>query len=96
MPDQSTRHPWKRRLNQHPFASLMVANFCFFMGFATFFLLPKYLITELGASDRQVGTIMAAYGLCMVACLPFIGSGSDRHGRRPFLIAGAGLLGLTA
>lgn len=86
----------KALLEKHAFASLMVGNFCFFMGFATFFLLPKYLITVLGAQEGQVGAIMASYGLVMVACLPAIGRGSDRYGRRPFLILGAALLGLTA
>ena len=79
-----------------PFAILMVANFCFFMGFATFFLLPKYLITELGTTEGQVGLLMAGYGISMIACLPWVGVGSDRHGRRPYLILGAGLLALTA
>jgi hypothetical protein len=31
----------------------MAANFCFFTGFATFFLLPKYLGTVLGAREGQ-------------------------------------------
>ena len=87
---------WRALFEKHAFASLMTANFSFFMGFATFFLLPKYLITVLQAQEAQVGTIMACYGLVMVACLPAIGSGSDRHGRRPFLILGAVLLGTTA
>jgi len=66
------------------------------MGFATFFLLPKYLITELGAAEREVGLLMAGYGISMIACLPWVGRGSDRHGRRPYLLLGAGLLTLTA
>lgn len=83
-------------VSSHPFAALMVANFCFFMGFATFFLLPKYLITELGAAERDVGLLMAGYGISMIGCLPWVGRGSDRHGRRPYLLLGAGLLMLTA
>lgn len=96
MPARSALTRWKAPLEKHAFASLMAANFCFFMGFATFFLLPKYLITVLGAQEGQVGAIMASYGLVMVACLPAIGGGSDRYGRRPFLILGAVLLGATA
>lgn len=96
MPARSALARWKAPLEKHAFASLMAANFCFFMGFATFFLLPKYLITVLGAREGQVGAIMAGYGLVMVACLPAIGVGSDRYGRRPFLILGAVLLGATA
>lgn len=96
MPARSALARWKAPLEHHPFASLMAANFCFFMGFATFFLLPKYFITALGAEEGQVGAIMAGYGLVMVACLPAIGSGSDRYGRRPFLILGAVLLGASA
>ena len=80
----------------HAFAALTAANFCFFMGFATFFLLPKYLMIELDAAEREVGLLMAGYGISMIACLPWVGVGSDRHGRRPYLLFGAGLLALTA
>lgn len=96
MPHPAAARALKSPFSSHPFAALMVANFCFFMGFATFFLLPKYLITELGAAEREVGLLMAGYGVSMIACLPWVGVGSDRHGRRPYLLLGAGLLALTA
>lgn len=72
MPSPAAARALKSPFSSHPFAALMVANFCFFMGFATFFLLPKYLITELGAAEREVGLLMAGYGVSMIACLPWV------------------------
>ncbi|MDY6942732.1 MAG: MFS transporter [Pseudomonadota bacterium] len=77
------------------FPTLLVANVSFFMGFTTFFLLPKYMVTELGATEAQVGWVMASYGGLAIASLPFVGNLSDRLGRRPFLLLGATILGLT-
>lgn len=76
-----------------PFLVTTVANFCFFMSFATYFLLPLH-IQALGGSKAWIGAVMGAAGLASLLVMPAIGLSLDRWGRRPFLIAGA--LGMTA
>jgi len=83
-------------LTSPAFIALVFANVAWFLGFATFFLLPKFLVTELNATEQQVGWIMASFGLLSVTALPVVGSFSDRLGRRPFLLAGASILGGTS
>ncbi len=78
------------------FALAMLANVCWFMAFATFFLLPKFLITELDASEAQVGWVMASFGIFSIAALPFVGGLTDRFGRRPFLFIGALVMAASA
>ena len=42
-------------------------------------------------AEGLLALLMAGYGISMIACLPWVGRGSDRHGRRPYLLLGAGL-----
>jgi len=69
-----------------------IANFFFFLNFASFFLLPLY-IRALGGSESVVGAAMGMAGLAALAILPVVGLSIDRLGRRLFLILGA--IGMT-
>jgi MFS family permease len=76
-----------------PFLLTTVANFFFFLNFASFFLLPLY-VRELGGSESVVGAAMGTAGLASLGVLPFVGLSIDRLGRRLFLVLGAA--GMTA
>lgn len=76
-----------------PFLRATLANFFFFLNFASFFLLPLF-IRSLGGSEAQIGAVMGTAGLSSLLVLPLVGLTIDRFGRRTFLIAGA--CGMTA
>ncbi|HVM98156.1 MAG TPA: MFS transporter [Candidatus Acidoferrales bacterium] len=80
------------RLFAGPFALVTVANFFFFLNFASFFLLPLY-VKSLGGSEATVGLVMGTGGLAALIILPLIGSIIDRFGRRRFFVAGT--IGMT-
>lgn len=64
------------------------ANFLFFTGLAGFVLLPLHL-RHLGASDGQLGLIMACYSGTAIVTQPVVGAWVDRGGHRAFLVTGA-------
>jgi len=70
-----------------PFARVTVANFFFFLNFASFFLLPLY-VKSLGGSEAMVGAVMGTGGMAALIVLPFIGLALDRFGRRRFFVVG--------
>jgi MFS family permease len=71
-----------------PFLRATLANFFFFLNFASYFLLPLFL-HDLGASEGAIGAVMGSAGLASLLVLPLVGVTIDRVGRRPFLLAGA-------
>ena len=77
------------RLLTPGFTRLLVAQACFGYAFSSYFLLPKYLVTQLHAGPAEIGHVTALYGLFVVCCLPAMGVVVDRFGRRDFLTAGA-------
>jgi MFS family permease len=90
--------PARRRrtpLLTRSFAVLMLSQASFGYAFSSFFLLPKFLVTQLAASPRDVGLAMAIYGLAALACIPAMGVAVDRFGRRDFLTAGSLLMAAT-
>ena len=76
-----------------PFLRTTLANFFFFLSFASYFLLPLH-IRALGGAESAVGAVMGAAGLASLAVLPLVGLSIDRLGRRVFLMLGAA--GMTA
>lgn len=78
------------------FVALLLAQAAFGYAFATFFLLPKFLTTELGAGPERIGLVMASFGATSVIAIPLVGSLVDRLGRRRFMTAGALLMAATA
>jgi len=77
------------------FLRVTVANFFFFLNFASFFLLPLYL-EALGADRSTVGAIMGTQGLAALCFLPVVAAWIDRLGRRGFLLCGSGGMALAA
>lgn len=75
------------RLVSGPFARVTVANFLFFLNFASFFLLPLH-VKALGGTETTVGLVMGSSGMASLLVLPFVGIGIDRFGRRRFFVAG--------
>jgi MFS family permease len=71
-----------------PFLLTTVANFFFFLSFASYFLLPLH-VRALGGTESVVSAVMGASGLASLAVLPLVGLSIDRLGRRLFLILGA-------
>jgi MFS family permease len=76
-----------------PFARVTIANFFFFLNFASFFLLPLY-VKALGGSETTVGVVMGTGGTATLLTLPLVAVMIDRVGRRRFLILGT--IGMTA
>src|SRR5262249_47732618 len=76
-----------------PFARVTVANFFFFLNFASFFLLPLY-VRSLGGSETTVGAVMGTTSAASLLVMPLIGMALDRFGRRRFLVLGT--TGMTA
>ena len=74
------------------FLRLTVANFCFFMTFATFFLLPLH-VRALGGSEQTVGFVMGSLGVLSLAGVFVVGLLIDRVGCRVFLRTG--LVGMS-
>ncbi|MHB1327280.1 MAG: MFS transporter [Gemmatimonadales bacterium] len=65
------------------------------VGFAIIFpLLPFYAI-ELDASPFAIGWIMASFSVAQLASAPLWGRISDRHGRRPAVLAGLAASGIA-
>jgi MFS family permease len=94
MPEGKSDPP-ARRLLTPGFVRLLVAQACFGYAFSNYFLLPKFLVTELGAGPIEIGQITAWFGLFVVVFLPAMGVLVDRFGRRDFLTAGALLMALA-
>jgi MFS family permease len=83
------------RLRTAQFTRVTVANFCFFMTFASFFLLPLH-VRALGGSERVIGFAMGMTGLSGLLSVFVIGTLLDRFGRRIFLLGGIGSMAVAS
>lgn len=88
--------PMKARLLTPRLATLLVAQACFGYAFSSFFLLPKFLATELGVGPAAIGLLNAAYGVAAVVSMFTMGVLVDRFGRRRFLTAGGLLMAVAS
>jgi MFS family permease len=79
-----------------PFIELVVAQALFGFAYATFLLLPKLLAVSYGATAREIGFVMAAFGVVSLATIPLVGPVVSRLGRRRTLILGNLLLAGSA
>jgi MFS family permease len=77
------------------FVRVIAANFCFFLTFASFFLLPLH-IRALGGSERTIGLVMGTAGVAGLAVVLVAGWLLDRFGRRPFLLGGLATMSLSS
>jgi MFS family permease len=77
------------------FYLVIAANFFFFAGFQwTFATLPGS-IQELGGDAAQIGLAFGLFSLSAVIARPGVGWLVDRWGRKPVLLAGAAIFGLS-
>src|SRR6266566_2298934 len=77
------------------FARLTAANFCFFLTFASFFLLPLH-VRALGGTERTIGLVMGTSGLAGLVSVLAVGALLDRFGRRIFLLGGIATMSAAA
>ncbi|HEY6879607.1 MAG TPA: MFS transporter [Polyangiales bacterium] len=77
------------RLFDREFVRLLLANAAFQYGFASFFLLPKFMTQELGAGASEIGALAAAFGVAVVAAVPITGRLLNVLGHRRVLLLGA-------
>jgi MFS family permease len=91
---QSTTRPTVLFL-RGPFGRVMLANFAFFLNFASFFLLPLF-VKELGGSEATVGWVMGTGGLATLLTLPAVALWIDRVHRRLVFQTGAVIMTLAA
>ena len=78
-----------------PFARVTVANFFFFLNFASFFLLPLHL-KALGATEGVVGSVMGTTQAASLVATLLVGTVIDRVGRRRFFVLGTAGMTLAA
>ncbi len=90
-PLPSAPHSSVKTLLRGPFLRVTLANFSFFLCFASFFLLPKHL-HAIGAREDQIGDIMAVFGFSATPLTPLVGVLVDRYRLRPFFLGGSLLM----
>jgi MFS family permease len=73
------------------FLRVTLANFCFFLTFASFFLLPLH-VRALGGSERTVGFVMGTNGVAGLVSVFALGPVLDRVDRVRFLRAGLAIM----
>ncbi len=78
------------------FVALLLAQASFGFAFSSFFLLPKYVATELAGGPAAIGAVTAAFYVTAVLLQPTMGILVDRSGRRGFMTAGALLMAVAS
>lgn len=71
------------------FVRVLLLQFVFGAAFSVYFLLPKFLATELSANAATMGAATAVSLIAAVVASPTLGRLLDRHGRRPLFLGGA-------
>ncbi len=71
------------------FVKVLVAGSAFGFAFSSFILLPKFMVTVLGAGPADIGIVAGVFGLAAVGVSPLVGLWIDRIPRRRFMGAGA-------
>ncbi len=82
---------WNRR-----FVFLLLAQAGFGFAHSAFMMLPKWMATELQAGPDEIGVVVAVSAISIVIFLLPAGVIVDRHGRKPFLVAGAALMAFAS
>jgi len=98
MTTQSTPVPYvaTESLVSPAFIRVLAAQVAMGLGFSSYFLLPKYLTQQLGASASAVGGYGSAGLLSAVLVSPLVGSVLDRFGRRTPMLLGGVIIALTS
>jgi MFS family permease len=82
-------------VSRRQFGLLWLGAFAFFLSFLLLLSALPIFARRQGASDAAVGVIMAGFGVTSLLLRPVAGWGADRHGRRPFMLAGALIFALA-
>jgi len=83
-------------LASRAFTDVIVAQLFFGFAYSTFVLLPKLLAVGYGASAREIGAVMATFGVLSLAVSPAIGPVAARLGLRRTMAAGDLVLAASA
>ena len=83
-------------LASRAFIDVIVAQLFFGFAYSTFVLLPKLLAVGYGASAREIGAVMATFGVLSLAVSPAIGPIARRLGLRRTMTAGDLVLAVSA
>jgi MFS family permease len=90
--DEATEPP----LFTRDFALVLVTQLTFGFAFSSFLLLPKFVVTVLHGSPSQVGYVGALSVLSAILVSPWCGRLLDRGKRRPHVVLGCVLSGISA
>lgn len=74
---------------------LLLTQFAYGTAFSSFFILPKYLIQQLGADASLVGDAHGAFAIAGLLSVPVVGWLLDRFGRRSAWLCGLALSALS-
>ena len=79
-----------------PSPALFAVTFCGLLAVgAVLPVLPRYVHGPLGSGDLAVGVVIGAYAITGLLLRPVAGRLADRRGRKPTVLVGALLLGLS-
>lgn len=78
-------------LADNAFFRATITNFFFFFSMNGFILLPLY-VHGLGGTAVEIGVVMGLYNAVGILCQPVVGPWIDALGRKPFMLAGVGLV----
>src|SRR3954471_12314161 len=77
------------------FVALTLADLAYFTGAGALIGVTPFFVTgPLGSGKAGVGVAVGAFSVTTLLLRPLAGRWTDRHGRRPLLIAGAVLFAL--
>jgi len=76
------------------FLLLSFTNLSLFLVVATWSFLPVFIVS-LGGDNFDVGLVMGSIGITSLGLLPVVAPLIDRFGRKPFIIAGILIMGLS-
>jgi MFS family permease len=96
MSPATAEEPAEPPLFTRGFALILATQFAFGFAFSSFFLLPKFVVTQLYGSPAQVGYVGALSVVAAVLASPTCGKLLDRGARRPLMFWGCLLSGLSA
>ncbi len=80
-------------------ANFLLASVMTLASFSSFYFLlatlPVYIM-QIGGNEAEVGLIIGIFSAAAVVLRPFVGKGTDGHGKRPFIVVGSVLLTLSS
>jgi MFS family permease len=94
--DTTSKAPDEPPLLTRDFALVLALQLAFGFAFSTFFLLPKYVVTELAGTASQVGYVGALSVVTAIVTAPLAGQLLARGPRRPIILLGCVMTFLTS